>query len=257
LIVDSKWIETHIEDPDLVIIDGRGRYAYNVGHIKKAVSVGLEDIIHISENGANLTIEGSVAENLFGKLGIDESKRVVVYGEYPDPSAARIVWTLFYNGHKNTGLLEKGFEAIQQEGVLPIDNISYEPVVTCFMSKINDEVRADEKMVKEKLYDNDTVIVDSRTQMEHIQARILGSKLHGWENGIGEDGRMMKSSHDLLNDFVAANIPKNKAVICYCHSGTRASHKYLQFNYAGFKDVRCYDGSIIDWAQRKNPIRSK
>jgi thiosulfate/3-mercaptopyruvate sulfurtransferase len=110
-------------------------------------------------------------------------------------------------------------------------------------------------MVKEKLNDNDTVIIDSRTLLEHTQARIPGSLLHDWENGIGDHGKMIKSGEDLLNEFNASGIAKNKEIICYCHSGTRASHKYFQFKHAGFKNVRCYDGSIIDWAQRRNPIR--
>jgi thiosulfate/3-mercaptopyruvate sulfurtransferase len=255
LIVDTKWLESHFEDPDQVLIDGRGRFAYNMGHIKKAVPLELEEIINVAENGANLAIEGTMAEKLFGKLGIDESKRVIVYGEYLDPSAARIVWTLLYNGHGNCSLLDRGFKTIKQEKILPIDRIPYEPAATHFVSKIKDHLRADEKTVKEKLTEKDAVIIDCRTRLEHIQARIVGSKLHSWENGIGRDGRTMKSNDELLNDFTASGILKNKSIICYCHSGTRASHKFLQFKYAGFEDVRCYDGSIIDWAQRKNPIR--
>jgi thiosulfate/3-mercaptopyruvate sulfurtransferase len=29
----------------------------------------------------------------------------------------------------------------------------------------------------------------------------------------------------------------------------------MQFKQAGFENVRMYDGSIIDWAQRRNPLR--
>jgi thiosulfate/3-mercaptopyruvate sulfurtransferase len=110
-------------------------------------------------------------------------------------------------------------------------------------------------MVKEKLNDNGTVIIDSRTPLEHTQARIPGSLLHNWENGIGDNGKMIKSGEVLLNEFNASGLAKNKESICYCHSWTRASHKYFQFKHAGFRNVRCYDGSIIDWTQRRNPIR--
>ena len=116
-------------------------------------------------------------------------------------------------------------------------------------------MRADEKLVKQKLDDEDTVIVDSRTELEHIQARIHGSKLHEWMNGIGENGMIMKSSEQLLKQFSVTGISQDKSIICYCHSGTRASHKFLQFKHAGFADVRCYDGSIIDWGQRKNALK--
>jgi thiosulfate/3-mercaptopyruvate sulfurtransferase len=42
----------------------------------------LESIIVIANNGANLVIDPPTAEKLFSSLGIDESKKVVVYGEY-------------------------------------------------------------------------------------------------------------------------------------------------------------------------------
>jgi thiosulfate/3-mercaptopyruvate sulfurtransferase len=35
----------------------------------------------------------------------------------------------------------------------------------------------------------------------------------------------------------------------------RASHKYMQLKIAGYDNVKLYDGSIIDWAMRRNPIR--
>lgn len=255
MIVDTNWLNLRIDDPDLVIIDSRGKFPYNLGHVKNAVSLGLEEIIVISKNGSNLTIEGSGAESLFGKLGIHESKKVVVYGEYFDPSAARIVWTLLYNGHEDTSLLNKSFSTILKEKLLPIDKVLHKPIVTNFISRPNNDLRADERFVKQKLMDRDTVIVDSRTELEHIQARIPDSRLHSWVNGIGENGNMMKTPKQLLNEFKVADISENKSLICYCHTGTRASHKFLQFKHAGFRNIRCYDGSIIDWGQKKNPLK--
>ena len=66
---------------------------------------------------------------------------------------------------------------------------------------------------------------------------------------------MIRSKAELQKDFEEQGISKDKEIICYCHSGTRASHKYLQFKQAGYDRVRLYDGSIIDWAQRRNSIR--
>jgi thiosulfate/3-mercaptopyruvate sulfurtransferase len=99
-----------------------------------------------------------------------------------------------------------------------------------------------------------TVIVDARTPTEHMQAKIPGSILDNWGEGLGPNGEMMKSKEELERDF-EKRISKDKQIICYCHSGARASHKYLQFKQAGYENVRVYDGSIIDWAQRRNPIR--
>jgi thiosulfate/3-mercaptopyruvate sulfurtransferase len=45
---------------------------------------------------------------------------------------------------------------------------------------------------------------------------------------------MMKSKEELERDFEEKRIGKDKEIICYCHSGSRASHKYLQFKQAGY-----------------------
>ena len=102
IIVDSKWLASHLDDNDLCIIDARGNYAHRLGHIKNSQPLDIEQVISISDNGSNLVIEKQVAERLFSNLEIDDSKTVVIYGEYPDPSAARIVWTLNYRTTKQS-----------------------------------------------------------------------------------------------------------------------------------------------------------
>jgi thiosulfate/3-mercaptopyruvate sulfurtransferase len=256
ITVSSKWLLGHLDDPDLVIIDGRGIMPYRAGHIKNARHLGIEKVISLADNGANLVLDSSLAEALFSNLGIDDSKIVVVYGEYMDPSSARIAWTLMYHGHPNTKLLDIGFNTWQKEG-LPIsrDAPSNINTIVQFKSKPNHSIRADSGMIKAKQTDPDIVIVDARTPQEHMQARIPGSILHNWDEGLGDGGLMFKSKEELQNDFASKGITKNKEIICYCHSGTRAAHKYLQFKQAGFDNVRLYDGSIIDWAQSHNALR--
>jgi thiosulfate/3-mercaptopyruvate sulfurtransferase len=259
LTVDTKWLASHLDDPNLVILDARGNnMAYRLGHIKNAKPLGVEHVISIADNGANLVIDRPMAEKVFTELGIDNSKTVVVYGEYGDPSAARVVWTLMYHGHPNVKLLDLGFSQWHKAGlpitkkILPSSSSSAQ-----FKSKINSTIRADAELIKEaKQNDPNVVIIDARTPQEHFQARIPGSILHNWEEGLayGAVNKMIKSKDELQKDFEQKGITKDKQIICYCHSGTRASHKYLQLKQAGFDNVRMYDGSIIDWAQRHNPL---
>src|ERR687897_1136957 len=130
------------------------------------------------------------------------------------------------------------------------------PSTSLFKSKINCTIRADAEIIKAKQSDPNVIIVDARTAQEHFQARIPGSILHNWEEGLDDDsGRVIRYKDELQKDFEQRGITKDKEIICYCHSGTRASHKYLQLKEAGFNNVRMYDGSIIDWAQRHNPLR--
>lgn len=259
--VDANWLAYHLDDPNIVIIDARSTMPYRFGHIKNAISLGVEHVISIADNGSNLVIDTQIAEKLFSKLGIGDSKTVVVYGEYPDPSAARIVWTLIYYGHPNVKLLDIGYSQWQKAGLpitkqIPTTTQKSTTVADAnFVPKINPTARADAQMIKEKQNDPTVIIIDARTPQEHFQARIPGSILHNWEEGLGDYGKMIKDKDKLRIDFEKQGITKDKEIICYCHSGMRASHKYLQLKQAGFDNVRMYDGSIIDWAQRSNPLR--
>lgn len=257
IIVDSKWLASHLDDLNLVIIDTRDNITYRFRHIKNARPLGIERIISVADNGANLVVDGSIAERIFTELGIDDSKTVIVYGEYGDPSSARVVWTLMYHGHPNVKLLDIGFRQWHKAGLPTTRQIpTQKPSTSLFKSKINCTIRADAEIIKAKQSDPNVIIVDARTAQEHFQARIPGSILHNWEEGLDDDsGRVIRYKDELQKDFEQRGITKDKEIICYCHSGTRASHKYLQLKEAGFNNVRMYDGSIIDWAQRHNPLR--
>lgn len=257
VIEDYNWLSAHLDDPNVIVLDARGNMLYRFGHIENALPIGIESLISVADNGANLVIDSNTAERIFTKLGIDRSKSVIVYGENSDPSAARVVWTLLYHGHMNVKLLEIGFSEWIKAGLatskqLP-NNTRRNDIH--FSSEIESSVRADEQQIKDKMKLGGTVIIDARTPQEHFQARIPGSTLHNWEEGIGSRGRMIKDGTELLRLFEQNGITRNKEVICYCHSGMRASHTYLQLKEAGFKNVKLYDGSIIDWARRRNPLR--
>jgi thiosulfate/3-mercaptopyruvate sulfurtransferase len=116
-------------------------------------------------------------------------------------------------------------------------------------------IRADANIIKVKQLQNhsSTVIVDARTPREHMQAKIPGSILDNWEEGLDHKGKMMKSKDALERDFEEKRAKTRRSYAIVTRS--RASHKYLQFKQAGYNNAKLYDGSIIDWAQRRNPIR--
>lgn len=272
--VDAISLASSIDYPNVVIVDARGIIPYRFRHIKNAKPLGIESVITLADNGANLVIDAATAEKIFSSLGIDDSKTVIVYGESVDPSAARIVWTLMYYGHANVKLLDIGFSEWQRAGY-PVtrevirgerqdrhvgpaisSNSEAEPT-PIFKSKINQAIRADADYIKTKQTDPDVVIVDARTPQEHFAARIPNSILDNWEEGLdfGQSGVMIRSKTELETHFREKGIAKDREIICYCHVGIRASHKYLQFKQAGYDRVKVYDGSIVDWAQRHNPLR--
>ena len=81
------------------------------------------------------------------------------------------------------------------------------------------------------------MVIDARMPMEHRQARIPNSVLHNREDGVGSNGSVIASEEDLKKELVSKGITPNKAIVCYRHSGTLASHKYIQFENAAYNKV--------------------
>ncbi len=259
MVIDANWLASHLDSENLIVIDSRGIMPFRFSHIKNAVPMDVENVISTDENGSYLVITPQAAEQIFTDMGIDNTKLVIVYGEYPDPSFARIVWTLIYFGHRNVKVLEIGFENWLQSGYPVTKDLKPKNAGTKsergFVARIQTTERADAQFIDEEKDKPETTIIDARTPQEHFQARIPGSILHNYEEGIGETGKMIKDVERLKQDFEKIGITPDKQIICYCHSGIRAAHTYLQLKQAGFVNVRLYDGSIIDWAKRKYPLR--
>ena len=72
---------------------------------------------------------------------------------------------------------------------------------------------------------------------------------------MGAIGSLFAREEDLKKELESKGITPDKEIICYCHSGTRASYKYMQFTKAGYEKVWLYDGSIIDWAHQRNSLK--
>ena len=258
MTIDASWLASHLDDENLIIIDSRGIMPFRFSHIKNAVPMGVEKVISTDENGAHMVITPQAAEETFTDVGIDDTKVVIVYGEYPDPSLARIVWTLIYFGHRNVKILDIGFENWLQSGYPVTKDFRSNNTATKpdrgFIAHIKATERADAQIIFEEKDKPKTIIIDARTPQEHLYARIPGSILHNYDEGIGDKGKMIKDVEVLKKDFERIGITQDKQIICYCHSGIRAAHTYLQLKQAGFANVRLYDGSIIDWAKRKYPL---
>lgn len=59
-----------------------------------------------------------------------------------------------------------------------------------------------------------------------MQAGVPNSVLHDWKAGVGTNGSLFASEADLKKELESKDITPDKEIICYCHSGTRASYKY-------------------------------
>jgi thiosulfate/3-mercaptopyruvate sulfurtransferase len=169
------------------------------------------------------------AANLFGSIGIDETKTVIIYGDYMDPSAARIAWTLLYFGHDKTKILDIGIRGWHQKGLSVTHDISTIKSTT-FVPKVNANLRIEaEELIKKT--DTD-VIIDARTPQEFMVGRIPNSILIPFTDGMGQHGFLFKEKKELEKFFEEQKIPKDKELVYYCVLEHRAAYVFTQLKIA-------------------------
>lgn len=275
--VSTKWLQNHLEDENIVIVDCRGdllkdRYGeevYRKGHIKNAVFADLKKVMSSEERehgGRNPLPNVDDFKRSIEKLGINKNTLVVAYDELKIAGAARFCWMLRYVGHTDNYVLDGGInkwiaenrklyiEANNSKEKLHIKNEN-------FNISLNEEIKADVNYIKDNMK-KDLILVDSRTNIryegieEPIDKRaghIPGAKNIYWKDMLKEDGAVDEDK--VRENFLPLKDYTNIAV--YCGSGIDATFNFLLLDEVGIK-ARVYAGSWSDWiTYEENPIDTK
>ncbi len=251
MLVSAKWLIENIDDPNLILIDSRHQIAYSYGHIKNAQSLSIEKLIKLDEYGSNLVPDEKHVEEIFSSLGIDELKHVVVGGSYMDPSPFRIAWTLQYYGHLKTSLLDTDISLLQKQG-LEFTRKPFLAKRSKFTPKINSKLRIEAVELRENL--KNFTILDARSFPEYAAGHLPNSILTPFTDGLGLNGKILQEKPFLENLFNERKIPKDSEIVCYCQHGHRASSLLYQLKEAGYKNVKLFDGSFVEWHGRNFPL---
>jgi len=149
-------------------------------------------------------------------------------------------------------VLDGGIE--QWDGKLTTSETRLPPSV--FRAKIRPNRYATTSYVKGALKKHRVVLLDVRTTGEYkgTDVRSLrGGHIPGAininfeENYQGGSSRL-KPREELEKLYGA--LDKNKEIIVYCQTGTRAANTYFVLKTLGFLNVRAYDASWVVWGTR-------
>ena len=248
MLVSPTLIKDHIDDPDLIILDTRPKVSFMYDHIPNSQSLTIEQVIKFDQNGSNLVADEKHIVEVFSSLGIDESKTVVLCGEYIDPSVARIAWTLLYFGHEKTKILDHGINSLPQFGI-EFTRKLYKVTPTKFSAKINHDLQIDADNILKNL--ERIVLLDARSPQEFMGGHLPKAMLIPFTDGIGTNGKIFSDKENLEKLFSERQIPEDKEIVCYCMHGHRASSLFYQLKIAGYEKVKVYDGSFVDWYGRR------
>lgn len=113
LLAETGWLEEHLNEPGVRIIDTRSAQLYEAGHIPGAVNLAQHGGIPRAENGDMGTAEAF--SQLAQALGVNADSTVVIY-DAPGAQMGMAAWAFQYYGHSDVKVLDGGFAKWMSEG---------------------------------------------------------------------------------------------------------------------------------------------
>ncbi len=264
-LVSTDWLQAHLKDPDLRILDGSwylpdqgrdGRAEYNAAHIPGARFFDIDDI---SDHRSALPHMAPPVEKFMSRLramGVGDGHQVVVYDGAGLMSAARVWWMFRLMGQENVAVLDGGLPKWRAEG-REIEDLP--PMVRDrhMTVRLQNHLVRDVTQVAAASKLSDIEIVDARSAArfrgEAPEPRpglrpghIPGSKNVPFGELLNPDGTM-KDTGSLRAAFAAGGVDLAKPVITTCGSGVTACILALAMERLGKHDWSVYDGSWAEW----------
>lgn len=255
LLVETDWLAARLKDASIRIVDLRSAKEYEEGHIEGSVNIPRPAIYDPDNPVKGMILPQAKWKNLLESKDINNNTVVVAVDNIGGEAAARFFWSLEYYGHGKSRLLNGGFNKWIKEGrvvtqVLPkISEVKYSAIPDA--NKI-----ATKQQVLEKLGKKDVIILDVRSAKEY-RGEDVRSKRGGhipgainldWNQNLTTDEpRVLKPAEELKRLYENAGVTKDKEIIIYCQTGTRASHTYFVLRLLGYNKIRVYDGAWEEW----------
>jgi thiosulfate/3-mercaptopyruvate sulfurtransferase len=267
-LAGPAWLNEHLHDAGLVVldvrsaIDGGGSKAYLAAHIPGSVHTDYD------HPGWRVTVHNvpfmlpSMLEiqDLIGNLGIDEKTHVVVVpaGVHVTDfgSAARVYWTLKVAGVPNVSILDGGFAAWKAAGLAVESGAGHQPSPKMLAVDGDEGPLAKLADVEKIERAGGATLIDARPA-SFFTGKEKGKKVAVYghipgaielDSGEFYDARAnrLKSRSELAS--IAARIPTGP-LVTYCNTGHwSATDWFVLHELLGRKDVKVYDGSMVEWA---------
>ena len=272
-IVSGEWLEEHLGEPNLRIVDATvvldpeswhantGRSAWEESHIPGAVFVDL--IEELSDPAGDeglpegvrayrLPSAGDFAEAI-GRHGIGNETAVVVYDTTAGMWASRLWWMLRVFGHDQVAVLDGGWAKWEADGRPVTGEAEEVPATAVFTPTFRSELVATKEEVADSVDDSGVVLVnalwpelfrgEAKTPLDR-PGRIPGSVNVPFTEVANEDGTL-RSPEEVREIFTQAGAD-GKSVVTYCGGGIAATFDALALATAGV-DAAVYDGSLVEW----------
>lgn len=268
MLVSTDQLAGGLKDGQVIVLHvAREQAPYDKAHIPGARFVLWGELTATRDSVPNELPPVADLQKLFERLGIGDTKRIVLYGDSSGLSAARAYFTLDYLGHGHrAALLDGGLEKWQAERrtatteIPKFEAVRFTPRVQA-ESVVSTDVVRDLSWTATNVPAPSVALVDARPAEEFTGAKpgdgitrpghIPGAANVFWMgNVVSKENPVMRSPVELRRMYESAGASPVSKVVTYCRTGGQASHAYFTLKYLGY-DVTMYDGSFFEWSNRE------
>ena len=261
VLVETQWVEDHLEDNSIRIVEVDENPAlYAESHIPGAI--GFDWQKDLQDQVKRDFLGSEEFGKLFGSRGVSNDHTVVLYGDRNNWFAAYTYWYLKYYGHDNVKLMNGPREKWINEGRPTSSDVPSHGAVTFNAQAPDNSIRALRDEVLE-VVGGDTKLVDVRSPQEFSgeliamagyeqegaqrSGHIPGAASVPWAQAVNEDGTF-KSEGDLKDLYGGKGVLDGDDIVTYCRIGERSAHTWFVLHeLLGIDAVRNYDGSWTEW----------
>ncbi|MEI6799747.1 MAG: rhodanese-like domain-containing protein [Pseudomonadota bacterium] len=257
-LVDPEWLQAHLHDPDLLIVDVRDpdsdATTFAFGHIEGAVSAPFASFGW--QPPADGLPPAQILVPALGTLGVSDEVRVVLVSDgindFEFAKATRAYWVLKALGHADVSILDGGEVAWVAAG-LPVVLGPTIPHAAAFTPHPRPELAISTGEVSARL--GQITLIDARSAAEYLGKRKVGlvaraGTLPGaWNlpHSALYQGQFAKPAaiRDLMQ---AAHIPADRPIVTFCNVGLWSSLDWFALSeVAQLPYVMLYPGSMAAW----------
>jgi thiosulfate/3-mercaptopyruvate sulfurtransferase len=253
---------TYLEPPppgsDEPYVAVPGRHSFEAAHIPGADFLDLQS--EFSDPTTKLRFMMPAPAQLaasFGRHGLGDGARVVLYSIGTPMWATRFWWMLRSLGFDNAAVLDGGLDKWRAEA-RPLESCpakGYAPAT--FTATPRPGFFTDSNAVKAALGNPDTIIVNALGPQFHKglepsrygrPGRIPGS-VNVSAASLLQPTKELIAPADAEAKFTAEGITKDRRVIAYCGGGISATIDLFLLHQLGYDNLTLYDGSMGEWAK--------
>ncbi len=254
--VTSEWVESHLDSPEILVIDPRRPTKYLQGHLRNAVNLPLAKVL---DQDVRLRSVDDLAAVL-GGVGLDARRSPLLYDAADGRYAAMLAWLLEYLGRTDVRVMDVFLERWVAEG-RTLFYRPVKPVPAAFTARVVPQLRATLEDVRGGRAGK---LTDFRSCDEYTgrlgpsaaaAGHIPGAVNLDWQALAGEEQRFLGPRETLQRLVDAAGITREDRVVAYCQTGPRAAIGYLALRSLGL-DVRLFDGSFAEWIREGLPVEA-